>query len=117
MPSIVTLFILTGVRGRSPCAVGVVSIFFTTSMPDVILPNTGCFDGPGEIMLLVSGLLSAASSAGMIERLRRLANEFTEMKDHDAQQPLGERRPSTLIVAMRPWEVEELHALRRPKRK
>jgi transcriptional regulator with XRE-family HTH domain len=75
------------------------------------------FDGPGEIMLLVNGLLSAASSAGMIERLRRLANEFTEMNHHDAHLPLGERRPATLILAMRPWELEELHALRRPKRK
>jgi len=75
------------------------------------------FDGPGEVMLLVNGLLSAASSAGMIERLRRLANEFTEMNHHDAHLPLGERRPATLILAMRPWEVQELQALRRPKRK
>src|SRR5437763_1554563 len=47
MPWMVTLFILIGVFGRSPAAVGAVSIFFTTSMPFVILPNTGCFDGPG----------------------------------------------------------------------
>ena len=36
--------IFTGFCGRSPCPVGVVSIFFTTSMPETILPNTGCFD-------------------------------------------------------------------------
>jgi hypothetical protein len=40
----VTLIIWTGVFGRSPGPVGVVSIFFTTSMPEVIRPNTGCFD-------------------------------------------------------------------------
>ena len=43
----VTLIILIGVFGRSPDAVGAVSIFFTTSIPDVTLPNTGCFDSPG----------------------------------------------------------------------
>jgi hypothetical protein len=75
------------------------------------------FDGPGEVMLLVNGLLSAASSAGMIERLRRLANEFTEMHQHDAPLALGERRPATLILAMRPWELEELRALRRPRQR
>src|SRR4051812_21213333 len=43
----VTLIIFTGVRGRSLPSVAVVSIFFTMSRPDVTLPNTGCFDGPG----------------------------------------------------------------------
>src|SRR5438309_497407 len=47
-PSItVTLFILTGEIGRSPAPVFVVSIFFTTSMPSMTLPNTGCFEAPG----------------------------------------------------------------------
>ena len=45
--STVTWETLTGVIGRSPAPVGVVSIFFTTSMPSITLPNTGCFDGPG----------------------------------------------------------------------
>jgi transcriptional regulator with XRE-family HTH domain len=73
------------------------------------------FDGPGEVMLLVNGLLSAASSAGMVERLRRLANEFTEMHHHDAHLALGERRSATLILAMRPWELEDIRALRRKR--
>jgi hypothetical protein len=43
----VILIILTGVRGRSSPSVGVRSIFWTTSMPETILPKTGCFEGPG----------------------------------------------------------------------
>jgi hypothetical protein len=43
-PWMVTLIIWIGVLGRSCAAVGEVSIFFTTSMPEVILPNTGCLD-------------------------------------------------------------------------
>ena len=44
----VTVIILTGVRGRSSPSVGVVSIFLITSMPETILPNTGCLESPGE---------------------------------------------------------------------
>ena len=44
----VILFMRTGVRGRSSPSVGVVSIFFSTSIPDVTFPNTGCLESPGE---------------------------------------------------------------------
>jgi hypothetical protein len=37
----VTLIIFTGVFGASFASVGVVSIFFTTSMPAVTFPKTG----------------------------------------------------------------------------
>src|SRR5262245_12640119 len=46
-PLTVTLIIFTGVRGRSSLSVGVCSIFFTTSMPEITRPNTGCLDAPG----------------------------------------------------------------------
>ena len=73
------------------------------------------FDRAGEVMLLVNGMLSKASSEQMIARLRRIANEFAEMHHADAHLPLGERRPASLIVAIRPWELEEMRALRRRK--
>ena len=41
------LIICTGVVGRSRPSTGVVSIFFTTSMPFTTLPNTGWRDCPG----------------------------------------------------------------------
>ena len=43
-PSIVIFITCTGVFGRSPESVGVASIFATTSCPETIFPNTGCFD-------------------------------------------------------------------------
>jgi len=73
------------------------------------------FDRAGEVMLLMNGVLSKASSEQMITRLRRIANEFTDMHHADAHLPLGERRPASLVVAMRPWELEEMRALRRKK--
>jgi hypothetical protein len=73
------------------------------------------FDRAGEVMLLVNGMLSKASSEQMIARLRRIANEFADMHHADAHLPLGERRPASLVVAIRPWELEEMRALRRKK--
>lgn len=43
----VTLFIRTGVTGRSPGSVFVFSILCTTSMPSITFPKTGCFEFPG----------------------------------------------------------------------
>jgi len=74
------------------------------------------FDGADEILLLVNGMLSQASVQGMLARLKRLANEFSEGHNSDAVLPVGERRPISLILAMRPWELDEFHALRRSKR-
>jgi transcriptional regulator with XRE-family HTH domain len=74
------------------------------------------FDGPDEILLLINGMLSRASAQALLARLKRLANEFSEMHNDDALLPVGERRPASLILAIRPWELDEFHALRRRKR-
>ncbi len=74
------------------------------------------FDGAEEILLLINGMLSRASAQAMLARLKRLANEFSEMHNNDALLPVGERRLASLILAMRPWELDEFHALRRRKR-
>jgi hypothetical protein len=42
--STVTWETLTGVIGRSPGPVGVLSILPTTSIPSITRPKTGCFD-------------------------------------------------------------------------
>ena len=43
-----TRIIWTGVTGRSPGPVRVVSMDLITSIPPMTFPNTGCLDGPGE---------------------------------------------------------------------
>ena len=40
-----TEFIITGLIGASPGSVGIFPILFTTSMPEVTLPKTGCWLG------------------------------------------------------------------------
>jgi len=73
------------------------------------------FDGADETMLLVNGMLTPAASALMLSKLRRLANEFAEMHENQKHLPVGERRSSTLLLAMRPWELEDFRELRRPR--
>lgn len=71
------------------------------------------FDGPGEHVTLINALLSPASSAQIISRLKRIGREFAEMHDDDKHLPLGERRPASLLLAIRPWEPEAFKQLRR----
>jgi hypothetical protein len=73
------------------------------------------FDGAGETMLLVNGMLNAAGNSLMLSKLRRLANEFAEMHESQKHLPIGERRSCTLLLAQRPWELEDFRELRRPR--
>jgi transcriptional regulator with XRE-family HTH domain len=71
------------------------------------------FDRPGEMMLVVNGMLSKATADAFAARLRRIANEFTEAHHAEAHLPLGERRAVSMVLALRPWELEAFRALRR----
>jgi hypothetical protein len=74
------------------------------------------FDAPGEHIAVINGALSKASTERLIARLRRLAVEFAEMHDDDKRLPLGERRPASLLLAVRPWELDAFHQLRRKRK-
>jgi transcriptional regulator with XRE-family HTH domain len=71
------------------------------------------FDRPGELMLMVNGMLTRASADAVAAKLRRVANEFTQTHHDEAHLPLGERRAVSLVTAIQPWELEEFRDLRR----
>jgi predicted transcriptional regulator len=71
------------------------------------------FDRPDEFMVVVNGMLSRASSAAILTRLKRIAREFSELNNQDARLPLGERSAMSLLVAIRHWELAAFAALRR----
>jgi transcriptional regulator with XRE-family HTH domain len=50
------------------------------------------FDGDNEIMLLSNATLTPATQAQLVQRLKRVANEFTELHEESKHMPLGERR-------------------------
>lgn len=74
------------------------------------------FDRPGEFMLVVNGMLTEASSLGMVEKLKRVAREFSAAHQQDLTAPLGERAPMSLLVAIRHWELQAFADLRRKDR-
>jgi predicted transcriptional regulator len=71
------------------------------------------FDRPDEFMVVVNGMLSRASSAAILTRLKRIAREFSELNNQDARLPLGERSAMSLLVAIRHWELAAFADLRR----
>ena len=74
------------------------------------------FDGPNEMIMVVNAMLSPASSAQFLARLRKLAGEFTELHNDDKHLPIGARRPASVVLALRPWELDDFNKLRRKRR-
>ena len=74
------------------------------------------FDGPNEIIMVMNAMLSAASSARVVAKLRKLANEFSEMHNDDKLLLIGERRPASVVLALRPWELDDFNKLRRKRK-
>ncbi len=90
---------------------GPVERFFEQRMQREFL-NAG-FDGPGELRLFVSAMISRDANADMIEKMHDLAREMNAKND-DAEALSRERRVGTsLMLAIRPWEIDEFRALRR----
>jgi len=71
------------------------------------------FNRPDEFMLVVNGMLSKGSSAEMVDRLKRITREFSELHNEDARLPLAERSAMTLLVAVRHWQLQAFAELRR----
>jgi transcriptional regulator with XRE-family HTH domain len=75
------------------------------------------FDRPGEMFLFVSGMLSRKSTGEMIARMRKVAGDFAELHNDDRALPLAERRGTSLLLAIRPWEPKAFSHLRKEARK
>ena len=71
------------------------------------------FDGASEHVTVINAMLSAASSEQIINRLKRIGRELADMHDDDKHLKLGERRPASLLLAIRSWELESFRKLRR----
>lgn len=73
------------------------------------------FDGPGDQLRFVAGLLSPASLAQVKQSIDRLAREFDELNRRDAALPIAERQGCSAVLAMRPWEFSVFTQLRRER--
>jgi DNA-binding Xre family transcriptional regulator len=71
------------------------------------------FDREGELMLFVNSMLSKRSAATMIERLKQVANESSRLHEEDVHLPLDRRIGHSLLVAIRPWNMQAFRELER----
>jgi hypothetical protein len=74
------------------------------------------FDRTGEFMLVVNGMLTEASSVTMVDRLKRIAREFSTLHNENVTAPLARRSAMSLLVAIRHWELQAFADLRRKNR-
>lgn len=74
---------------------------------------SGGFDGPGEGLLLVHGAVSRSLAPVFVERLQRVAQDFSQQHLADQKLPEAAREGYTLLLGMRRWEFEAFAALRR----
>ena len=72
------------------------------------------FNRADEFMLVVNGMLSRGSSAKVVEQLKRVAREFSELHNDDVRLPLEQRSAMSVLVALRHWELAAFAELRRP---
>jgi DNA-binding Xre family transcriptional regulator len=74
---------------------------------------SGGFDGGGEGLMLVHGSVSRSLAPSFVERLQRVAQDFSQQ--HLADQKLAEkdRQGYTLLLGMRSWEFGAFAQLRR----
>lgn len=71
------------------------------------------FNRPGELRLFMNGMLSPRSNDTMQQKLRRLALDFRHCHQEDLALPLDQRFGMSMILAIRPWEIQVFQAYRR----
>lgn len=71
------------------------------------------FNGPGELRVFVNGMLSRQSNQEMNKKIQRLVQEFNFYQQQDETLPVADRFGTSLLLAMRPWEVDLFTKLRR----
>ena len=74
------------------------------------------FDGVGEVLYLLAGLLSDGSRRQVERSLQRVAAQIDELSKGDAKLPRDEREPFGTVIALRSWEFSAFTALRRGAR-
>lgn len=71
------------------------------------------FEGPGELRLVLNGMLSDQSIGLMHQRMQRVASEFEQCVGEDRKTVSTERMGTTLIMAIRPWALKMFETYRR----
>ena len=90
---------------------GPIESFFEKQIQGQFLKSR--FKGELEQRLFLFGLLSDASVTTLINKMKMLAKEFSELHRQDSSLPLNKRHNIGFVLAMRPWELEVFQPLQR----
>lgn len=71
------------------------------------------FAASGELRLVVNGMLSDGSNRVLQQRMKRLVDEFESLMEEDRKLELRLRRGTTMVLAIRPWELNVFAQFRR----
>ncbi len=73
------------------------------------------FNGAGEFRVFVSGMISRSANAQMIKKMQRLSQEMDDLNIESELLPLNQRFGTSLMIAIRPWEIDAFQELRRSR--
>jgi DNA-binding Xre family transcriptional regulator len=73
------------------------------------------FLGSGELRITVHGSLSDRSIELLQQRMHKIAEEFNALTDEDKQLDYNKRQGTTLLLAVRPWELGLVTELKRSR--
>jgi DNA-binding Xre family transcriptional regulator len=90
---------------------GPIQRFFESRVQQEFLNSS--FNRPGESRIFTSGMISQSANAEIIRKMQQLARELTEMTRESENLPLEQRYGTSLMMAIRPWEIEVFRELRR----
>ncbi len=73
------------------------------------------FNGAGEFRVFVSGMISRNANSELIKKIHQLAQEMNDMNQESESLPLEQRFGTSLMMAIRPWEINVFEDLRRSR--
>jgi transcriptional regulator with XRE-family HTH domain len=92
---------------------GPIQKFFETTVQQEFLNSS--FSKPGEFRIFTSGMLSPSANAELIRKMQHLAKEMHDMNIDAESLPREQRFGTSLMMAIRPWEIQVFRDLRRSR--
>jgi hypothetical protein len=90
---------------------GPIQQFFESRVQSEFLESS--FTRPGEFRVFASGMISTSANAEIIRKMQHLAQEMHYINLESETLPLEQRFGTSLMVAIRPWEIQVFQELRR----
>ncbi len=90
---------------------GPIQRFFESKVQSEFLASS--FTGAGEFRIFVTGMITRTANTEIIKKIQHLAQEMNDMNIESESLPLEQRFGTSLMMAIRPWEISVFEELRR----